>query len=190
MAKSRALKKNMLAAVILAAMATTAASAATLSLVPSTTSPAVGGVVSFNVLVSGITDLYGFQYSLNFNPAVFKAVSGTEGSFLAAGGSTYFSPGTIDNTAGKISFVFDTLLGPTTGVSGSGVLETLSFNVAATGSSTFTFSDVLFLNSANADIAMTTTPLTLNVSAVPEPATYAMMGLGIAGLLAWRRRAA
>jgi hypothetical protein len=72
-------------------------------------------------------------------------------------------------------------------VRGSGELAHYSFNVIAPGSSAFLLSDVLFLNTANAEIAVTNASLA-GVNAVPEPSAYLLFGIGLAGLAVLRRR--
>jgi Cohesin domain len=153
------------------------------------TGPAVpGSSVTLQVLINGIVDLYAFQFSLSFNPAVLQATGVTEGAFLPAGGGTTFDDGTIDNALGKVSLVFDSLSGFVPGVSGNGVLASMNFNVIAAGTSPLTFSDLLFLNSQLADI--TVTGQNGSVVAVPEPQAVLLMAVGVAALLAHRRRAA
>jgi hypothetical protein len=47
-----------------------------------------------DVNISGVTDLYDFQFDLSFNPAVIQATSVLEGKFLlSGGGTTFFLPG-------------------------------------------------------------------------------------------------
>jgi hypothetical protein len=83
--------------------------------------------------------------------------------------------------------VHNLLLGPSAGVSGSGTLAHIRFDVIGIGSTPLTFSDALFLDSQydSIDVRIESTPL----QAVPEPATYLMMGVGLVGLAALRRRA-
>ena len=148
-----------------------------------------GQTFSVDVMISGITDLYGYQFSLSFDPALLHANSSSEGSFLSSAGSTFGDPGTIDNTGGMLSSAFYVLNGAVPGATGSGMLIHMSFTALAAGTATLNFSDVIFQNSALADIAVTAQPGTVAVTAVPEPASLALLMAGL-GFVAWRRRSA
>jgi hypothetical protein len=146
----------------------------------------IGSTVLVDVVISGAVDLYAYQFSLLFNPALLQATTTTEGSFLPTAGTTFFVAGTVDNTLGAVNFTVGTLLGLQPGASGNGTLATLSFNAAALGSSVLGFSDVLLLDSALADI---TPQLQAGVvSVVPEASTWLMFGLGLAGVAGFVRR--
>jgi hypothetical protein len=132
--------------------------------------------LDLTVSAQDVADLFAYQFTLNFDPALVAAISAIEGAFLPSGGATFFSPGDIDNSAGSISFVFVTLLGPVDGVDGSGDLVTFSFNVQQAGFAQFSLSDVLFLDSAGADIAVDVRDV---VAQVPEPATLALVAMGL-----------
>lgn len=149
-----------------------------------------GQAVDISVLVSNISDLYGYNLSLSFDASLLQAVSATEGSFLGSGGTTSFDGGSFDNTAGTISYTFGSLIGPIPGVTGSGTLATFRFNTVGAGAAALGFvaSDTLFLDSASQTINVQAVNTTLNVSAVPEPAHYLMLLAGLAGIAAWRRR--
>jgi adhesin HecA-like repeat protein len=193
MASRPSLKNRLYTALLLAALsplaAMTASAAEPTLAISASANPAVqGSSITLNVLISDISDLFGYQFSFNFNPAVLQATAVTEGSFLAGGGTTFSDPGTIDNTAGSISFVANSLIGALPGVSGSGSLALISFNVTSVGSSLLSFSDALFLDANLADITVTLQPLTLQAVAVPEPASYLLFSAGLAGLVALRRR--
>jgi hypothetical protein len=195
MASRHALRNRLYTALLLVALSplasvTASAAVPTLS-ISASANPAVQGTsLDLNLLISGISDLFGYQFTLNFNPAVLQATGVAEGSFLAGGGTTFSDPGTINNSVGSISFVAATLIGPLPGVSGSGSLAHISFNVTNVGSSLLSFSDALFLNSNLGDLTVTLQPLTLQTvaAAVPEPASYLLFGAGLAGLAALRRR--
>ena len=152
-----------------------------------------GNAVDLQVLISGVADLYGYNFSLSFDASLLQVSSVTEGAFLATGGTTFFDGGTIDNSAGTISFAFDTLVGAVPGVSGSGTLVTIHMNAIGTGTSALNFvpADTTFVDSAAIPnvIAVQTIDRTLTVAAVvPEPSTYLLLAAGLAGIGAWRRR--
>lgn len=164
------------------------ASAQVLS-VTATPSPAVVGTpLALNVLIAGVTDLYGYQFDLAFNPAVIRVSGATEGAFLPTAGSTIFDGGTFNNVAGTVTFAYGTLTGPVPGANGGGALARLNFNVIAPGSSALTFSNVLLVNS-NLNTILTQVNNGM-LTAVPEPSSYALFALGLAGLAVWRQRKA
>jgi hypothetical protein len=146
----------------------------------------IGAPVVLDVQLGGVLDLYAYQFSLSFDPSILQATDVSSGSLLGTGGATFFSGGTIDNAAGTISLVFDTLLGPVAGVSGSGVLAQLTFNVTAAGTTALGFANTLFLDSG-----LDTINVQVNdgmLTAVPEMSTWLYLGLGLVGLAALRRR--
>lgn len=139
----------------------------------------------FDITVNArdFSDLYAWQLTLDFDPSLVTALGVSEGSFLPDTGGTFFSPGITDNTAGSISFVFGALTGPGAGVTGSGELVTFSFGVDQVGLANFSLSDVQFVDSTGAVLTVDVRNL---VTAVPEPATLGMFGLGLFALLGAR----
>ena len=151
----------------------------------------VGAPLALDVLISGVTDLYGYQFSLAFNPAVLQVTGATEGAFLPTAGATVFDGGTVNNVLGTLTFAFGSLTGPVPGASGSGALARINFSVTRVGSSNLTFSDVLLIDSSLGTLPVQVSNALIN--AVPEPGTYALFALGLAGLsglAVWRQRKA
>ena len=102
----------------------------------------VGVPFSLNLMIENVTDLSGWQANIAFNPAVLSAVSVTEGDFLSKnGGSTFFQEGNINNTTGEITGL---IAARTTdsGVSGAGVLLSITFEAKATGKDSLRFRNV------------------------------------------------
>jgi hypothetical protein len=139
--------------------------------------------VDLTVSARDIVDLYAYQFTLNFDPALLTALAGTEGSFLPNGGSTFFYPGDIDNIAGSITLALSTLVGPVDGVDGSGDLATFSFGVHQGGFANFRLSDVFLLDSTGAVIPVDIGDL---VAVVPEPASLWLVATGLFALLGRR----
>lgn len=191
MHRSQFWKKTLGAALIFGAFAGQALAANPVLSLQSTPTPGVlGSSVSVDVLISGISDLYAYQFSLAFNPALLQFSSASEGAFLPGGGTTFWSAGSVDNSLGQISFTANSLIGSIPGVSGDGVLARFNFQVAGVGSSALNFSDVLLLNAQLAELPVQINNGSLStVNAVPEPSTWLMLGAGLAGLAGLRKRA-
>jgi len=149
----------------------------------------LGSTFVVDVNVSNVTDLYDFQLDLNFDPSVLSATGITEGAFLPTGGSTFFIPGTIDNTGGTIAFNGDSLLSAVSGVSGSGTLMQFDFTALALGTSPLTIGNEILQDSTGNILSDTPTAGSVTVAPVPEPATLLLLATGLCALLAiglWR----
>jgi len=145
---------------------------------PPTVPPGNTFVVGVNI--SNVTDLYSFQFDLSFNPAILQVTSVLEAAFLPSGGTTFFIPGTIDNTAGNVTLNADTLIGAIPGVSGSGTLVLFDFTALAQGTSALTISNVILQDSTLATLNSTTTAGSVTV---PEPSSLMLLGAGLFGIL-------
>jgi hypothetical protein len=159
------------------------------SIQPSSLTDAIGQIFSVNIEITSVTDLYAFEFDLGFNPLVIRAIGITEGPFLPLGGATFFLPGTIDNTFGTITSNADTLLGPVSGVSGSGVLATAMFQAVGLGSSEITINNPLFLDPTGASISEAVQPGGASVVS-PEPAPVILVCAALLGFALMRRTAA
>ena len=139
-----------------------------------------GSPVSLSVDLITISDLYAWQFTLNFDPTLLQASGVSEGAFLSTAGATFFIPGAIDNSTGVISFNVDTLQTAIPGANGSGTLLTISFNAVASGTSALSFGDTLALDSQGNDIAVQWNSGSLTVvSTVPEPVPALMLAAGL-----------
>jgi len=146
----------------------------TISVVGPTTNPNVGDIFNVSVGVTGVNNLYAFQFDLTFDPSLLSADSVTEGSFLPSGGTTFFIPGAIDDVGGNVTATVDSLIGSIPGVTGNGTLAVFQFAALASGTSPLSFSNEILLDSSLNDITANTTfqngYVTVDaVSTVPEP---------------------
>jgi Cohesin domain len=144
---------------------------AQLSVLPVDQSIAPGGTFSIDVNVAGVSDLYGYQFDILFDPNVIEALSSMEGTFLAKGGSTFFIPGTNDNVGGTVAATANTLVSSVPGVSGSGNLAILTFEALKTGVSAIAISGVEFTDSSLNSISTSSTggSVTVGSSRIAAP---------------------
>lgn len=162
-----------------------------LSIQPSAKSVSVNDTFSVDVAIAGVTNLYSFQFDLSFSPTVLAAIDSTEGAFLSSGGgSTVFVPGSINNNAGTISSTAATLVGPISGVTGDGILASVSFQALGAGTSVIALSNLVLLDSGGIDITpSTTTSGTVEISGsttIPSPDTLLLFLGGWINLLLFR----
>ena len=146
-----------------------------------------GGSVQLEVRASGFTDLYAYQFDIGFDPALFQATAVAQGGFLGGSGSTFFDGGSIDNAAGTISFIFESLIGPGAGASGAGELAHLSFDALGPqySSGLFTLTNFIAFDSALNAIDVDLQGFAVSI---PEPSSLALalVAMGLFG--ATRRR--
>jgi hypothetical protein len=84
------------------------------------------GPFTVNVTVNPAESITGAQFDLSFDASLVSAESVTEGNLLSQdGASTFFVPGTIDNTAGTITGVAGATTNPGATVSTPGVFATI-----------------------------------------------------------------
>lgn len=162
-------------------------SAAILSATPSSSSIEEGSSFSVDISISGVSDLFAFEFDLGFDPSILSATSITEGSFLPSGGPTLWFPGTIDNTSGLIQFTSDSLQGFDPGVSGNGFLAHIDFTALTTGSSNINLFNIILLDSFLSDISVdgtqnaniTVTMRSDTTPTVSEPSILALFAISL-----------
>jgi hypothetical protein len=120
---------------------------------PKTVQGKVGDNFVVNVSVSNVTDLYGYEFSLSWNPAILNVTIVTEGPFLRSGGGTYFYP-QINGGSGRLK-VDCGLIGSIPGVSGQGTLAIIQFHVKEGGTCDLDLYDTQLDSSTNGTIAHT-----------------------------------
>jgi len=123
----------------------TKALTATVGVYPPSITVGVGQIFSINITVSGVANLYGWEFRLSWNPTLLDAANAVEGPFLKTGGSTFFSYNT--NSAMGHMIVDCTLLGMVPGVSGSGTLAIITFYAKSAGECPLDLYNVTLLNS-------------------------------------------
>ena len=146
----------------------------------------VGELFTVDVDITDAVDLYAFQLKVTFDPLRLSAVDVQEGALLSSVDSTIFFPGFIDNVAGTITFVADTLTG-LVGASGSGTLFSVQFTALGPGSGVIATAaddadgDGLF-DSTLAPIAdarlVSEDAVAIRDGHVPEPGTLALVAIG------------
>jgi von Willebrand factor A domain-containing protein 7 len=135
-----------------------------------------GETFSVDASVTGIQDLYAFQFDWSFDPSLLAVDSVTEGTFLPSAGATFFLPGFFDSLGGSVDETADALLGAIPGVTGSGVLASATFTAIAAGTVAITLPNQILLDS-------NLNPITPTTVITPEPSSVILLLLGLLLLL-------
>jgi len=123
---------------------------------PSMSMAGVGQNFTININISGVVDLYGWEFKLRWNSTLLDAVNVIEGSFLKQGDNTLFITPTVNNIEGYLRLDC-TLLGDIPGVSGNGTLATIEFTVKAAGECALDLYDTALVSSFEQPITHTIT---------------------------------
>jgi hypothetical protein len=160
----------------------------TLSLQPHSSYQAHGDSFSLDVAISDVTDLFGFQFGLSYDPSVLSLTGISLGSFLGSDGALTFAVGAIiDNTTGRTRRPFSAARVGTSipGISGSGILATVGFDAINTGSSSLSLLSVILADSGASPISA---DIENSRVSVPEPSTILLLSSGFVGLVVFRRK--
>jgi len=127
----------------------------------------VGDIITLNIMISDVSELWSWQAGVTFNAEVLRCVSSgapdnaagdpsytalTEGDFLRQAGYTLWFVGGFDNEAGVIVAHGCTLTAPATPVAGSGVLATVTFEVIGEGDFDLHLTSVKLINGIGEEI--------------------------------------
>ena len=132
----------------------------------------IGISTSIDVIVDNVTNLGGFQFTLQFSPSVLSYQGIQPGQFLGSTGrSVACLPAIV--ASGQVQLACNTLGAAPPGPSGSGALATVVFQGAADGISFLTLSGVILTDTAgNALQPVTLQPGAIAVGSGPNPATH------------------
>jgi hypothetical protein len=134
-----------LVAMVCVLQVATVASAAAPSVSADWVDVSMGDIFEIDVTVDPHgNSVYGAQYDLTFNPAILQVVKELEkGDFLSQDGeSSVVITNDFNNTIGTIEYG-ETRMGAEDGVTGAGVLATITFEAVSAGSTDLEFSDVI-----------------------------------------------
>jgi len=118
------------------------AATAKMAIAPSeVTDIASGETFTVNVTISDVTNLYGWQFNITFDPNVLRCEKAAEGPFLSSVNTTMYPAPKIDNDKGYVmsSSLFWIPWYPPQGASGSGLLANVTFTVKSGGSTSLHF---------------------------------------------------
>lgn len=161
-----------LAVASLAAISLTAAAgsstAAVLTVDPLTSTVQVGDTTTLDIAVQGVTDLYGIDLTLSFDPSkveVVDADSYTPGVQIAPGACPspdFTVMNTVSNTTGVIGYAVVAFY-PSAPCNGEGVVASIEFHALSEGESPIHFSEWILSNRDGVKIESTAQDGTLSV---------------------------
>jgi hypothetical protein len=119
-----------------------------------------GATFDIDVLIEDVTNLGGFQFSINYEPAIVTVENAADvalGPFLGSTGRapTVLGPN-IDNVTGKISYGAFTMGAAPPGPDGNGVMATITFKVQSQANGVLDLNSVQITDIAGAALQVDT----------------------------------
>jgi LysM repeat protein len=145
-------------------------------LLPEVQSLDVGQMTTVTLRVENVQNLYGYQVTISFNPALLEVVDADPGKpGVQVGLGTFISPdyvpqNTADNNAGTIECVVSQVA-PSTAANGSGALLTISFRGKSTGVSNVQLDPLILASAQGTEIPANIHNATISVGSGAPTAT-------------------
>jgi general secretion pathway protein D len=138
------------------------APSANVTFMPAQVETIMGGPISVNVVIANATDLFSAPLQIRFDPKVLKLNDAVQGNLMSSDGQQVTFTKNILNDTGEADITLNRLPGAG-GVTGSGILATLSFSTIGRGSTSVTAPAFSPTNSQGQPIANSSPLLTVNV---------------------------
>lgn len=135
---------------------------ASVNFVPAQVETTLGGSFNVNLVMANATDLFSAPLQIKFDPKVLKLNDVAQGNLMASDGQQATFTKNIQNETGEADITLNRLPG-TGGITGSGMLVTLSFTTLARGATSVSAPAFSPSNSQGQPIANSSPLLTVNV---------------------------
>lgn len=135
---------------------------ASVSFVPNQVNTLVGNPFNVNVVIQNATDLFSAPMQIKFDPKVLRLTDVVQGNLLASDGQEVTFTKNIQNDMGVATVGLNRLQG-SGGITGSGMLVTLSFTTVGPGTTTVSIPGFTPTNSQSQAISSSSPLLTVNV---------------------------
>jgi general secretion pathway protein D len=145
-----------------AAPAATPQANASVNFVPAQVEATMGGSFNVNLVVANAADLFSAPLQIKFDPKVLKLNDVAQGNLMASDGQQATFTKNIQNDAGEADITLNRLPGAG-GITGSGMLVTLSFTTLARGATSVSAPAFSPSNSQGQPISNSSPLLTVNV---------------------------
>jgi hypothetical protein len=133
------------------------------TLVPGSLEHPAGNAFAAPIMLSGVTNVGTVTVSLTFNPAVLRATTVTQGTFLSAGGATTTFAPKIDPNGGRVDIVISRPTDrPGATTTEQALLAAVNFQAVAAGTAQVTMT-VVATTPAGQPISVQAAPVSITV---------------------------